>query len=56
MAHGKVLADGTREEVFARKEVLEQARIDQPYLTKLCGMLGYEKLYFSLKEEEGAEA
>lgn len=56
MAHGKVLADGTREEVFARKEVLEQARIDQPYLTKLCGMLGYEKLYFSLKEKEGAEA
>ena len=56
MAHGKVLADGTKEEVFARKEVLEQARIDQPYLTKLCSMLGYEKLYFSLKEEEGAEA
>ena len=55
MAHGKVLADGTKEEVFARKEVLEQARIDQPYLTKLCSMLGYEKLYFSLKEEEGAE-
>ena len=55
MAHGKVLADGTKEEVFARKEVLEQARIDQPYLTKLCSMLGYEKLYFSLKEE-GAEA
>ena len=56
MAHGKVLADGRKEEVFARKEVLEQARIDQPYLTKLCSMLGYEKLYFSLKEEEGAEA
>ena len=52
----QVLADGRKEEVFARKEVLEQARIDQPYLTKLCSMLGYEKLYFSLKEEEGAEA
>lgn len=50
MAHGKVLADGTKEEVFAQKEVLEQARIDQPYLTKLCQQLGYEKLYFTLKE------
>ena len=50
MAHGKVLADGTKEEVFAQKDVLEQARIDQPYLTKLCRQLGYKKLYFSLKD------
>lgn len=49
MAHGKVLADGTKEEVFAQKDVLEQARIDQPYLTKLCQQLGYKKLYFSLE-------
>ena len=48
MTHGKVLADGTKEEVFAQKDVLEQARIDQPYLTKLCQQLGYKKLYFSL--------
>ena len=50
MAHGKVLADGTKEEVFAQKDVLEQARIDQPYLTKLCQQLGYKNLYFSLKD------
>ena len=49
MAHGKVLADGTKEEVFAQKEILAQARIDQPYLTKLCQQLGYKKLYFSLE-------
>ena len=49
MAHGKVLADGTKEEVFAQKEILEQARLDQPYLTKLCQRLGYKKLYFSLE-------
>ena len=49
MAHGKVLADGTKEEVFAQKEILEQARLDQPYLTKLCQQLGYKKLYFSLE-------
>lgn len=49
MAHGKVLADGTKEEVFAQKDILEQARLDQPYLTKLCQQLGYKKLYFSLE-------
>jgi len=50
MAHGKVLADGTKEEVFAQKDILEQARIDQPYLMKLCQQLGYEKLYFTLEK------
>ena len=49
MAHGKVLADGTKDEVFAQKDILEQARLDQPYLTKLCQQLGYKKLYFSLE-------
>ena len=49
MAHGKVLADGTKEEVFAQKDILEQARLDQPYLTKLCQQLGYKKFYFSLE-------
>ena len=56
MAHGQVLADGTREEVFAQEDVLEKARIEQPYLTRLCRMLGYQKLYFSLKESEQEEA
>ena len=46
MAHGQVLADGTREEVFAQEEVLKKARIEQPYMTRLCSLLGYEKLYF----------
>ena len=46
MAHGGVLADGTREEVFAKEEVLKKARIEQPYMTRLCSLLGYEKLYF----------
>lgn len=39
MAHGEVLADGTREEVFAQKEVLEKARIEQPYLTRLLSLI-----------------
>ena len=52
MAHGKVLAYGTKEAVFAQKDILEQARLDQPYLTKLCQRLGYKKLYFSLEIEK----
>ncbi len=52
MARGQVLADGTREAVFSRKEVLEKARIEEPSLMKLCKMLGYEKAYFQLKEGE----
>ena len=48
MAQGQILADGTKEEVFAQEEVLARARIDQPYLTKLCRKLGYQNLYFSL--------
>ena len=39
MAHGQVLADGTREEVFAQEEVLKKARIEQPYMTRLCSLL-----------------
>ena len=52
MAHGQVLADGTKEEVFAQEDVLSRARVEQPYLTRLCQMLGYQGLYFSLGEEE----
>ena len=46
MAHGKVLADGTKEEVFAQKDVLEQARIDQPYLTNCASSLGIRTCIF----------
>lgn len=50
MAHGQILADGTKEEVFSRQDILRQAHIDQPYLTKLCTKLGYQKLYFDIKD------
>lgn len=49
MAHGQILADGTKEEVFSRQDILRQAHIDQPYLTKLCTKLGYQKLYFDVQ-------
>lgn len=50
MAHGQILADGTKEEVFSRQDILRQAHIDQPYLTKLCTKLGYQKLYFNVQD------
>lgn len=35
MAHGSILADGTPEEVFAKNEVLKEARLEKPYMTQL---------------------
>lgn len=35
MAHGNVLADGPSEEVFAKDEVLIEARLQKPYMTQL---------------------
>lgn len=55
MAHGQILADGTKEEVFSRQDILRQAHIDQPYLTKLCTKLGYQKLYFDLPKRNSSE-
>ncbi|WP_440320844.1 hypothetical protein [Laedolimicola sp.] len=34
------------EPTIAQEEVLKKARIEQPYMTRLCSLLGYEKLYF----------
>lgn len=35
MAHGTILKDGTSKEVFADDEVLEEARLQKPYMTQL---------------------
>lgn len=50
MRKGEIIASGTREEIFSQKDVLEDARIDQPYLVKLCNQLGYEKLLFHIND------
>lgn len=42
MAHGKVLADGAGETVFYHKESLLKARLEQPHITRLCELLGYD--------------
>ena len=40
MAHGKILADGTSEEVFAQDEILQEARLQKPYMTQLFERVG----------------
>ena len=39
MAHGKVLCDGSAEEVYAREAELEEARLQKPYMMQLCDLL-----------------
>lgn len=47
MAHGRVLTDGPCAEVFYRKEVLAEARLEQPHVTSFCQMLGYEGVFMT---------
>lgn len=47
MAHGRVLADGPKEEVFYEKESLKEARLEQPHTTKLCELLGYQGAFMT---------
>ncbi len=49
-AQGNILLDGTTREVFAQKEILEQAYLEQPNVTKLCHSLGYEEVFLTTEE------
>ena len=50
MKKGRIIASGTRETVFAQTDILEEAFIEQPYLSKLCNLLGLSNLYFSMED------
>lgn len=50
MAHGKVLADGPREEVFYEIKALKEARLEQPHITRLCWQLGYEGAFMTVED------
>ena len=50
MKKGRIIASGTRETVFAQNDILEEAFIEQPYLSKLCNLLGLSNLYFSMED------
>ncbi len=50
MAHGRILADGKKEQVFAQEDVMQKACIEPPYLTGLCRRMGYTGMYFQIDE------
>ncbi|MEY8352719.1 energy-coupling factor transporter ATPase [Lachnospiraceae bacterium 54-53] len=50
MAHGRILADGPGEEVFYDEESLRKARLEQPHITRLCGLLGYEGAFLTAED------
>lgn len=49
-AKGNVLLDGDTRTVFAGKEALEQAYLEQPGATRLCHDLGYKEVFLSPEE------
>lgn len=55
MAHGKVLADGSKEQVFSKEDAMREACIEAPYLTTLCKKLGYQGMYFRIQELKNFE-
>ena len=40
MAHGRILADGDARSVFSMDEVLEEGRLQKPFVARLCERLG----------------
>lgn len=57
MAHGSVLADGPGETVFYEKGNLKKARLEQPHITRLCELMGYEGAFLTAEDikEKGRE-
>lgn len=55
MAHGRVLADGPKEEVFCQTEALMEARLEQPHTAALCRALGCTPPFLTVKEIERQE-
>ena len=55
MAHGKVLADGAKAEVFYEREALEAARLEQPHAAKLARVFGYRGHFLTVNDFERAK-
>lgn len=53
MAHGTVLSDGPKHQVFYEMEALKEARLEQPHVTGLCARLGYEGEYMIIQDMVG---
>lgn len=53
MAHGRVLARGTGRAVFYEMDALFEARLEQPHVTGLCKLLGYEGTFLTVEDMIG---
>lgn len=49
-AKGKILLDSDTRMVFAEKEILEKAYLEQPHITRLCYELGYNRTFLNADE------
>lgn len=49
-AKGNILIDGTTREVFAEEDILKEAYLEQPNVTKLCRRLGYDEVFLTTEE------
>lgn len=47
---GQLLFDGSTRDAFAQKDKLQQARVDQPHLTKFVEKLGYSEIILTVDE------
>lgn len=45
---GRVLLNAPTEEVYAEREQLKHAYLDQPHVTQLCGSLGYKQIFLTV--------
>ena len=54
MAHGRVLADGPKDQVYYEMDALREARLEQPHVARLCGCLGYEGSFLTVEDMEEA--
>ena len=50
MSSGSIIADGTPREVFSNEEILKEAGLELPHITKLAKMLGSESVVLSDEE------
>lgn len=49
-AKGKAILDDNTRNVFSKKDILEQAYLEQPNVTKLCQRLGYDEIFLTTEE------
>ena len=56
MAHGRVLADGPKDQVYYEMDALREARLEQPHVARLCGCLGYEGSFLTVEDMAEAHA